>query len=152
MDEQIDTYFAVPSGKLKLRQGPIENSLIYYQRPQDNQPKRSEVYLERLSPDNSLEHLLAPALGILCKVEKKRHIFFIGKVKFHIDEVPGLGSFVEIEAIGNPGEDSESEIRSLCNDYMKILEIQAEDMSLFVFGSGFISRFGLFKMALCFCK
>ncbi|MFO0468690.1 MAG: adenylate cyclase, partial [Bacteroidota bacterium] len=30
VDEQVDTYFKIPSGRLKLREGNIENSLIYY--------------------------------------------------------------------------------------------------------------------------
>ncbi|HFD33211.1 MAG TPA: CYTH domain-containing protein, partial [Gammaproteobacteria bacterium] len=46
---------------------------------------------------------LTAALGIFKIVDKQRRIYFIGNVKFHIDEVKGLGSFVEIEAIDEDG-------------------------------------------------
>jgi adenylate cyclase class 2 len=49
-------------------------------------------------------------------------------VKFHIDEVPGLGSFVEIEA-GNILADLGAEkLKSQCDFYMKELGIKPEDL------------------------
>ena len=32
IDEQVDTYFRVSKGRLKIREGNIENALIYYER------------------------------------------------------------------------------------------------------------------------
>lgn len=46
-DHQIDTYFNVGTGRLKLREGNIENSLIYYRRSDGVGPKRSDVLLYR---------------------------------------------------------------------------------------------------------
>ena len=45
VDHQIDTYFKVSNGRLKLRQGNIENALIHYQRPDQEGPKTSTVSL-----------------------------------------------------------------------------------------------------------
>ena len=42
IDEQTDTYFNVPAGRLKLRQGNIENALIYYTRINQAGPKQSD--------------------------------------------------------------------------------------------------------------
>ena len=40
-DHQVDTYFNVPSGRMKLREGNIEHSLIYYERNNQSGPKTS---------------------------------------------------------------------------------------------------------------
>ena len=36
IDHQVDTYFNSKNGRLKLREGNIENSLIYYSRENTN--------------------------------------------------------------------------------------------------------------------
>ena len=41
IDHQVDTYFKVPFGRLKLREGNIENNLIYYDREDKKGPKKS---------------------------------------------------------------------------------------------------------------
>jgi predicted adenylyl cyclase CyaB len=61
-------------------------------------------------------------------VIKEREIWYIGNVKFHIDEVPGLGSFVEIEA-GNLLSDLPSEtLQEQCRQYRESLGIREEDL------------------------
>jgi adenylate cyclase class 2 len=75
------------------------------------------------------EQLLTKALGIKVVVEKKRKIFYIGNVKFHLDEVPGLGSFVEIEA-GNLADKSKTidDLKMQCDYYMKAFEVLENDL------------------------
>jgi len=128
IDHQIDTYFKVPNGRLKLREGEIENHLIHYQRTNIAGPKKSKVLLFKSSPGSSLKSLLTAALGIWTIVDKKRAIFFIGNVKFHIDEVKNLGSFVEIEAIDEDGTIAESSLEEQCRHFMDLLGIQKEDL------------------------
>ncbi|MFV1981754.1 MAG: CYTH domain-containing protein, partial [Rhodothermia bacterium] len=99
LDHQIDTYFEIPEGRMKLRQGTIENNLIFYLRPDGAAPKKSEVMLAPTGNSELLRTLLSNAIGIRCVVDKKREIYFHGNVKFHVDEVAGLGSFIEIEVI-----------------------------------------------------
>jgi len=94
LDQQVDTYFHVPHGRLKLREGNIENALIHYQRSDQAGPKNSEVQLYRPGPN--LKSILSAALGVKVVVDKRRQIYFIENVKFHLDEVPPLGTFVEI--------------------------------------------------------
>ena len=72
--------------------------------------------------------MLTKSIGIKVVVKKKREIYYISNVKFHIDEVPGLGSFVEIEA-GNVFADlSQEELREQCDFYMNEFGIQQEDL------------------------
>jgi len=101
VDRQVDTYFHAATGRLKLRTGNIENSLIHYRREDHAGPKDSHVTLiaTRAQESEALRSLLAGGLGIVVEVHKLRHILWIDNVKFHVDEVRGLGAFVEIEAI-----------------------------------------------------
>ncbi|MBL7729851.1 MAG: hypothetical protein JNM88_01625, partial [Chitinophagaceae bacterium] len=50
-------------------------------------------------------------------------------VKFHIDEVPGLGSFVEIEA-GNILAPSltQLDLKAQCDHYMQAFGIEEQDL------------------------
>jgi predicted adenylyl cyclase CyaB len=99
IDNQIDTYFNVPFGRLKLREGNIENHLIQYDRENKDGPKQSNILLYKSNPKSSLKKILTNSLGIFVVVNKQREIYFIDNVKFHIDKVKDLGNFVEIEAI-----------------------------------------------------
>lgn len=128
VDHQTDTYFKVPHGRLKLRAGNIENSLIYYDRQNRPGPKDSHVSLYRCQPDATLRATLAEALGVLVEVKKKREIYFIGNIKFHIDVVDGLGSFVEIEAIDMDGDVDRDMLLNQCRQYMSLFGILDADL------------------------
>jgi predicted adenylyl cyclase CyaB len=130
VDEQTDTYFQVPNGRLKLREGRIENNLIQYNRPNQAGPKNSDFKLVKVPDAAGLKTALAASLGIKVIVQKKREIYFIGNVKFHIDEVPGLGSFMEIEAgnIGTGAGLGQPELLEQCRHYMQQLGIRNEDL------------------------
>ncbi len=128
-DLQTDTYFHVPNGRLKLREGNIENNLIWYDRNNQAGPKNSSFKLVKTEDAAGLKAALTAACGIKVVVEKKREIYYINNVKFHIDEVPGLGHFAEIEA-GNKeaaGLDAEK-LREQCAYYMQELLIQETDL------------------------
>ncbi len=129
MDHQKDTYFNVPDGRLKLRQGNIEKNLIFYNRPDQDGPKQSDFFLAPVSDGSLTEQILEKALGVKVVVDKNRKIFFIDNVKFHLDEVPGLGSFVEIEA-GNKNYPDKTidELQAQCEFYMDAFEIKKEDL------------------------
>jgi len=127
IDHQTDTYFLVPNGRLKLRKGNIENHLIHYHRPDIDGPKNSLVTLYKSDPESSLKALLTKALGIKTVVTKQREIYFIDNVKFHIDIVKSLGTFIEIEAIGKTNDDTEK-LREQCTHYMQLLKVQDRDL------------------------
>ena len=127
-DWQTDIYFNVSNGRLKLRQGNIENNLIFYLRPDQEGPKQSNFQLLKVDNPNLLSEMLAHSIGIKTVVRKKRDIYYMDNVKFHIDEVPGLGNFVEIEA-GNINNDlSREQLLEQCNYYMHALNIEETDL------------------------
>lgn len=127
-DHQTDTYFRVASGRLKLREGNIENNLIYYERNDQPGAKESNFRLLPVIDPSVLKEMLAASLGIKVIIEKQRDIFFIDNVKFHIDEVAGLGSFMEIEASDLYDRRSKEELQKQCAFYMGEFGIREEDL------------------------
>ncbi len=129
LDHQKDSYFNVPEGRLKLRQGNIEQSLIFYNRPDQEGPKQSDFCLSKVTDGTAMEEVLSKALGVKVVVAKKRKIFFIDNVKFHLDEVPGLGSFVEIEA-GNLTDPSKTveDLKKQCDFYMEAFMVSEKEL------------------------
>jgi adenylate cyclase class 2 len=128
LDQQLDTYFRVPVGRLKLREGAIENALIHYHRENVSGPKHSQVSLYPSTPGSTLKGILAGALGIDVVVDKQREIYFLDNVKVHLDAVAGLGTFVEIEAIDADGTRSLEALRAQCEELMRAFGIADADL------------------------
>ncbi|MEP6846364.1 MAG: class IV adenylate cyclase [Panacibacter sp.] len=126
-DLQIDTYFDVCKGRLKLREGNIENALIWYNRPETKGHKHSEVLLHKHQPGTALKEILQKLHGIKVIVSKKRRIYFIENVKFHFDEVEGLGQFIEVEAIDEKGEMGMEKIQQQCAYYANTFGINKDE-------------------------
>ena len=126
-DHQTDTYFNVSKGRLKLREGNIENSLIWYERENTAGAKQSDVLLYQHTPEKSLKEILIKLHGIKVIVEKRRKIFFIDNVKFHFDTIEGLGTFVEVEAIDKNGTLGIEKLRQQAYKYAAFFDIMPED-------------------------
>lgn len=116
-DNQIDTYFNVPKGRLKLREGNIENSLINYDRENINDSKQSDIILYQHEPNIALKNILTKQFGVKIIVDKKRKIYFIDNIKFHFDIVDSLGTFIEVEAIDSKEEFSIEQLKAQCDKY-----------------------------------
>ncbi|MFT3682352.1 MAG: class IV adenylate cyclase [Ferruginibacter sp.] len=126
-DHQVDTYFNVPTGRMKLREGNIENALIHYERENTAGSKSSHVLLYQHQPDINLKEVLTEALGIKAVVDKQRKIYFIDNVKFHFDEVKNLGTFIEVEAIDTDGSIGKEKLQQQCDGYAEMLGVQPGD-------------------------
>jgi predicted adenylyl cyclase CyaB len=109
IQRQRDTYFAAQRGRLKLREIDGQPAqLIVYRRPNVPDAKASDyqlLTLDRVETAQALGELLAAALGISVVVDKTREIFLHQNVRIHLDEVSGLGSFLEFEAVVGDGID-----------------------------------------------
>lgn len=128
LDHQVDTYFRVPSGRLKLREGNIENALIYYKRVNQKNSKRCDAVLYECRDTKVMKKLLEMACGVLVIVDKRREIYFLKNVKFHIDRVKKLGNFVEIEAQDKTGKLGIAKVRKQCEFFRKLLSIKPSDL------------------------
>jgi adenylate cyclase class IV len=108
---QIDTYFRVPQGRLKLREidadGQRSAELIQYDRPDDPGARTSTYRRISIAVDQaaSLKTALRDSLGELATVCKHRTVAIWRSTRIHLDQVDGLGRFVELETVlGNdPG-------------------------------------------------
>jgi adenylate cyclase, class 2 len=126
-DHQIDTYFNAATGRLKLREGNIENALIWYNRQDIAGAKQSDILLYKHSPDKNLKYILEKTNGIKIIVDKKRKIYFVDNVKFHFDTVAGLGTFIEVEAIDKDGSIGIDKLQSQIKHYIIFFEINNAD-------------------------
>ncbi len=98
--EQEDIYFTVPRGRLKLRLMPARpGQLIFYQRPNIGGPKESVYEIVQVEEGRMLAALLGAALGVKGKVVKTRQVFLRDNIRLHLDQVEGVGSFLELEAV-----------------------------------------------------
>lgn len=125
-DHQVDTYFRVPEGRLKIREGRIENSLIFYRRTNSAHARRSAVEMMLLPRRHSVRSILSSALKILAVVDKRREIYFAGNVKIHLDRVRGLGAFVEVEAMTRTGDIRK--VRAQAAKFQKLFAIPNSDI------------------------
>jgi predicted adenylyl cyclase CyaB len=126
-DHQVDTYFNVAAGRLKLREGNIENALIWYDRQNTAGAKRSDILLYKHQPDAVLKEIMVKLHGIKVIVDKRRRIYFIDNVKFHFDRLATLGTFVEVEAIDSKGDKSVAMLQQQCDQYATLFNIKPGD-------------------------
>jgi predicted adenylyl cyclase CyaB len=126
--EQEDTFFDVPSGRLKLRVlGGGEGQLIWYRRADAEKPRKSDYTIVPVEHPGALRTVLTDALGVVGTVRKTRTLYTAGRTRIHLDDVEGLGSFVEIEVVLDDADavvDGEAEARRL----MDSLGIREQDL------------------------
>lgn len=127
IDHQIDTYFSVPEGRLKCREGDIESGLIFYRRKDQLEPKLSNVEIFHAPNLAELKQILVLSIGIKVVIDKKREIYFLENVKVHLDDVRGLGTFVEIETIDETGSILVEALERQCRQIIKLLQIKDKD-------------------------
>ncbi len=113
---QRDTFFGTPLGRLKLRVvdgGGAE--LIAYRRADASRARESEYLVYRSGDAPALDAVLAHALGSSGVVEKRRRLYLYGHTRIHLDEVRGLGTFVELETVleGQPEAEARAELESV---------------------------------------
>ncbi|MDO8560249.1 MAG: class IV adenylate cyclase [bacterium] len=97
-ERQVDTYFSVPRGRLKLREirgGKAE--LIYYQRGERSTRRWSDYYLYHCAQPKELKDFLKKIYPVRVIVDKRRTLYRYRNAKIHVDRVKGLGNFMEIE-------------------------------------------------------
>src|SRR5439155_23852638 len=88
---QVDTYFCVPHGRLKLREvGDDTAELIGYERPESDAKRRSEYEIAPVADSGALLSILAKALGVRVRVEKSRRVYHYRSARIHLDRVASL--------------------------------------------------------------
>lgn len=114
---QEDTFFRVQRGRLKLREfGTGQGELIAYERADLEGPKESHYQIVETADPAALKRALTATCGVLGVVLKKRELYLVGQTRIHLDEVTGLGAFLELEFVLRDGqaiEEGHREVASL---------------------------------------
>jgi adenylate cyclase class 2 len=117
--EQRDTYFNVTSGGLKLREeSPGSAHLIQFERADEPQQRESRYRIIGVEDGAQLRAALQSALGVSVVVAKRRRLHMWRDVRIHLDDVDGLGTFIELEAVATPDSD-------LTREYALIEELRS---------------------------
>ena len=127
---QIDVYFNVPEGRLKLREVEDNNKaeLIYYERENTAGPKRSNVFILKIQDPEVFKNLLERLLKTSAIVEKVREIYQYQGTQIHLDMVEKLGSFVEFERKSPAGAQAIKKNQQTLEKLMKKLGINPENL------------------------
>lgn len=125
---QEDIFFNVEKGRLKLRiLAPDRAQLIFYTRPDQEGPKRSEYHLTFSSDPVNLKRVLELAYGIRGVVRKTRYLYLVGQTRVHLDDVEGLGRFMELEVVLEQGQ-SDAEGQKIAETLMSALGVERGDL------------------------
>jgi adenylate cyclase class IV len=125
--EQKDTFFRVPEGRLKLRDlGGGRGELIAYDRSDSAGPAESRYAVVPTADPAALRDLLASVLPVRGVVRKRRDLYRIGRTRVHLDRVEGLGDYLELEVVLEPGEPRERG-EAIALDLVRKLEIDDAD-------------------------
>ncbi len=96
--QQVDTYFRVSTGRMKLRVINGETAeLIRYDRNESADERVSHFEKNVVTDHVALCDMLKAALGIDVVVRKRRELFWYKGARVHLDDVEKLGAFVEFE-------------------------------------------------------
>ncbi|XP_021363879.1 uncharacterized protein LOC110457100 [Mizuhopecten yessoensis] len=125
---QEDVFFFTPNGRLKLRTiKDVRSELIFYDRPDKIGPKFSDYSKTEVANPESLKETLRQALGIKGMVRKVRKLYMVGQTRVHIDNVEGLGDFMELEVMMQEGQTAE-EGQKIAEDLMDKLGVKQSDL------------------------
>ena len=125
---QEDIFFNTPQGRLKLRiLSANSGQLIYYTRPDQEGPKRSDYHISLTTEPENLKRVLELAYGIRGVVRKTRYLYLVGQTRVHLDDVEGLGQFMELEVVLRDGQ-SDAEGQAIAEDLMSRLGVEKSDL------------------------
>lgn len=125
---QEDIFFNVPQGRLKLRiLAPNQGQLIYYTRPDREGPKRSDYHIAYTADPANLKRVLELAYGVRGIVKKTRYLYLVGQTRVHLDDVQGLGQFMELEVVLHEGQ-GDAEGQAIAESLMASLGVERSDL------------------------
>ena len=130
---QTDIFFNCPNGRLKLRisdaasDATARGELILYQRPDAGGPRRSNYVIAKTSDPHILRDILEQVLESAGTVKKVRSLYLAGQTRIHLDQVEGLGDFLEFEVVLKPGQ-ADAEGTQIAQALMGEFGVQPADL------------------------
>lgn len=127
-EHQVDTYFNTSEARLKLRESGSQNSLIHYDRADTSTAKQSDIIYYQHLPNTALKSILTTHLGVKVIVDKIRTIYAIDNVRFHLDMVQQLGTFLEVEAMDENQNFTATALKDQCDWYFSLFKLNEVDL------------------------
>lgn len=125
---QEDVFFPSESGRLKLRKFSEDSGeLIFYRRLDTEGPTESEFFKAPTNDPAAMATAMKAALGAIGTVRKRRTLYLVGQTRVHLDEVEGLGHWLELEVVLEPGQSADEGAR-VAREMMLILGIREDDL------------------------
>lgn len=125
---QDDTFFRCERGRLKLRRfADGTGQLIHYHRADEGGPKVSDYVIAPATDPDALHEALDRSNGVLGRVKKQRRLYLVGDTRIHLDQVEGLGPFVELEVVLRDGE-TEQQGRATAQRILRHLGIEPSQL------------------------
>jgi predicted adenylyl cyclase CyaB len=125
---QEDIFFNNSLGRFKLRiLAPDMGQLIFYQRLDLAGPKLSNYLIYDTADPEGLKQVISQASGVRGTVRKRRWLYWFGSTRIHLDLVEGLGAFMELEVVLQPGESREVGMAAAA-ELMDLLAIDPDDL------------------------
>lgn len=124
---QVDVYYKLKDGRLKVRNSSGEKSVIFYRRVEDGTERWSDFKV--IPVQNPLEwiNFFDNFLERLVVVDKHRTLYHLFNTRIHFDKIKGLGNFVELETkVVNGKLKAKKEFQSV----MKLLDLNIKDQIL----------------------
>jgi adenylate cyclase class 2 len=126
VQQQTDTYFICPQGRMKLREIVGQTAyMVWYDRPDDLESKDSNYLIQEV--DAERVRTLKSQMGFRAIIAKRREVFLHENVRIHLDEVEQLGSFIEFEAVLSSTIKAPKGRRQL-TELQKLFRIEPEDL------------------------
>lgn len=125
---QEDVFFRCATGRLKLRTfADGTGELIFYRRSDTEGPTESEFYKAPLGDPRATAGLLTAALGATGVVRKRRTLYLIGQTRVHLDQVEGLGDYLELEVVLRDGQSTDDGV-AIAEQLMADLGIRPDEL------------------------
>ena len=126
-EHQEDTFFTTSKGRLKLRESDDKSALIYYDRKDSLEPSQSDIAISFTDSPDTLKPVLSKSLGIRGIVKKNRTLYKYEQTRIHLDDVEGLGKFIELEVVLKSGQ-TLKDGEAIANKLMDKFNIQKTDL------------------------
>lgn len=143
--QQEDIFFPCKGARLKLRiLGPAHGELIRYQRTDAAEVRSSQYIIARTEDPWVLLEILRATLGVIGTVKKTRLLYLVGQTRVHIDQVEGLGDFLELEVVMRPDQ-SEEEGKQIAQGLLAELGIGKSEL----LAQGYLDMLGDRRIWVC---
>lgn len=127
IEKQTDTFFITSKGRLKLRETTEKSALIYYDRIDSIEPSKSDIAISFIDDPNTLKLVLVKSLGIRGVVEKERSLYKYDQTRIHLDDVKGLGKYIELEVVLKKDQ-TVDDGKMIAKELMNTLNINESDL------------------------